>query len=159
MCCEVGGDGQLHMAFPPKASLMLEAVVGWSCWLCLPEGYETGRGQNSCHLPPSEGLEKPERHTRLSHLGCFSLTMSFNCLFLETELFANEICFQSGFSFFSGIYLKQVSSRRASHPITHTFTHTTSPPCVPQTNACQPTFRPKRLEGKGSRQTPIRNYR
>ncbi len=27
MCCVAGSDGQLHMAFPPKALLMLEAVV------------------------------------------------------------------------------------------------------------------------------------
>lgn len=27
ICCVAGSDGQLHMAFPPKALLMLEAVV------------------------------------------------------------------------------------------------------------------------------------
>lgn len=27
LCCRAGNDGQLHMAFSPKALLMLEAVV------------------------------------------------------------------------------------------------------------------------------------
>lgn len=69
MCCVAGSDGQLHMAFPPKALLMLAAVV-WA------GAAGSGRGQSSCHLPPSQGMGKPRRYARQK---CNSRSLKGSC--------------------------------------------------------------------------------
>lgn len=60
MCGGAGSDGQLHMAFPPRALLMLEAVVG--CSQRQQGGGGFGGGLSSCHLPHSEEMGNPERY-------------------------------------------------------------------------------------------------
>lgn len=56
MCCVDGSDGQLHMAFPPKALLMLEAIVwaGAAGPVCQSvRDRERGRAAATC--PPLRG--------------------------------------------------------------------------------------------------------
>lgn len=49
--------------------------VGWSFVLCLPESQRrgSGGGQSSCHLPPSEGMGKPQRNALQKWLLLFFL--------------------------------------------------------------------------------------
>ena len=63
MCCVVGSDGQLHMAFPLGALLMLEAVV-WAAAGSVCQRVRGRGGQSSCHLPPSERMGKPQRYVQ-----------------------------------------------------------------------------------------------
>ncbi|KAJ4920897.1 hypothetical protein JOQ06_014244, partial [Pogonophryne albipinna] len=55
----IGSDGQLHMAFPLGALLMLEAVV-WAAAGSVCQRVRGRGGQSSCHLPPSERMGKPQ---------------------------------------------------------------------------------------------------
>lgn len=49
LCCVVGSDGQLHMAFPLGALLMLEAVV----WAAAGSVCYRVRGRGAEQLPPA----------------------------------------------------------------------------------------------------------
>lgn len=116
--------------------------VGWSFVLCLPESQRrgSGGGQSSCHLPPSEGMGKPQRNALQKWLLLFFFKQINNGK-IEELFLSRGVYF---FLLFLLTFLGKLDKLPFSPP------DTPPPPCMPLTKACQLVFSPNRVERRGN---------